>query len=57
MLVTALNSHIDYDNAAKIAKHAHQNNLTLRQSSIELKMLSNEQFNSLVIAKEMTGHN
>jgi len=57
MLVTALNSHIGYDNAAKIAKHAHKNNMTLRQSSIELKLLSNDQFNSLVVAKEMTGPN
>ena len=55
MLVTALNSHIGYDNAAKIAKHAHNNKLTLRESSIELKMLTNDEFNSLVIAKEMTG--
>jgi fumarate hydratase class II len=55
MLVTALNSHIGYDNAAKIAKNAHNNNLTLRQSAIELKMLTNDEFNSLVIAKDMTG--
>jgi fumarate hydratase class II len=55
MLVTALNSHIGYDNAAKIAKHAHNNKLTLRESSIELKMLTNDEFNSLVVAKEMTG--
>ena len=55
MLVTALNSHIGYDNAAKIAKNAHNNNLTLRQSAIELKMLTNDEFNSLVIPKDMTG--
>ena len=55
MLVTALNSHIGYDNAAKIAKHAHQNNLTLRQSAIQLEMLTNEQFDQWVIAKNMIG--
>jgi fumarate hydratase class II len=55
MLVTALNSHIGYDNSAKIAKNAHENNLTLRQSAIELGLLTNEQFNQWVIAKEMTG--
>ena len=55
MLVTALNSHIGYDNAAKIAKNAHNNNLTLRQSAIDLKMLTNDEFNSLVIPKDMTG--
>ena len=54
MLVTALNSHIGYDNAAKIAKNAHDNNLTLRQSAIELNMLTNDEFNSLVIPKDMT---
>ena len=55
MLVTALNSHIGYDNAAKIAKNAHDKNLTLRQSAIELKMLTNDEFNSLVIPIDMTG--
>jgi fumarate hydratase class II len=55
MLVTALNSHIGYDNAAKIAKNAHNNNLTLRQSAIDLKMLTNDEFNSLVIPRDMTG--
>ena len=54
MLVTALNSHIGYDNAAKIAKNAHDNNLTLRQSAIELNMLTNDEFNSLVIPIDMT---
>lgn len=40
MLVTALNNHIGYDNSAKIAKHAHKNNLTLKQSALELKLLT-----------------
>ena len=48
MLVTALNPHIGYDNAAKIAKHAHQNNLTLRESALKLDLLSNEQFDNWV---------
>lgn len=55
MLVTALNSHIGYDNSAKIAKHAHKNNLTLRQSAIKLELLTDEQFNDWVVAKDMTG--
>lgn len=36
MLITALNPHIGYDKAAAIAKHAHKNNLTLKQSALEL---------------------
>ena len=38
MLVTALNPHIGYDNAAKIAKNAHEKGLTLRQSAIQLDL-------------------
>ncbi len=44
MLVTALNPHIGYENAAKIAKKAHKENKTLRQAAIELNLLTNEQF-------------
>ena len=40
MLVTALNPHIGYDNAAKIAKHAHENGLTLRDSALQLELLN-----------------
>ena len=36
MLVTALNQHIGYDNAAKIAKNAHKKGITLRESALEL---------------------
>ena len=36
MLVTALNPHIGYDNAAKIAKHAHHNGTSLKEAAIEL---------------------
>ena len=55
MLLTALNPHIGYDNAAKIAKNAHEKGLTLRQSAIELEMLTDEQFDEWVKADQMTG--
>ena len=55
MLVTALNPHIGYDNAAKIAKHAHEQGLTLRQSSIDLGLVTDEEFNEWVRPEEMTG--
>ena len=55
MLVTALNPHIGYDNAAKIAKHAHQNNLTLRESALRLGLVTEEQFDHWVKPESMTG--
>jgi len=55
MLVTALNTHIGYENAAKIAKKAHKENLTLRQAALELKLLTNEQFDQWVDPKKMIG--
>ena len=48
MLVTALNPHIGYDNAAKIAKHAHKSGGTLKQAAVELNILSAEDFDRLV---------
>src|SRR5437588_1551211 len=54
MLVTALNPHIGYDNAAKIAKHAHQKKISLRESAIELGLLTGEQFDEWVKPEEMT---
>jgi fumarate hydratase class II len=54
MLVTALNPHIGYDNAAKIAKHAHQNKGTLKDSAIHLELLTEEEFDRLVVPSEMT---
>src|SRR6202035_3862787 len=48
MLVTALNPHIGYDNAAKIAKHAHKKKISLRESAVELGLLSGEEFDRLV---------
>lgn len=44
MLVTALNTHIGYENAAKIAKTAHKEGKTLRQAAIDLNLLTDEQF-------------
>ena len=54
MLVTALNNHIGYDKAAKIAKNAHENGLTLRESAIGLGFLTNKQFDEWVRPEEMT---
>ncbi|MCA1589058.1 MAG: class II fumarate hydratase [Acidobacteria bacterium] len=54
MLVTALNQHIGYDNAAKIAKNAHKKGVSLKESAIELKLLTGEKFDELVKPDEMT---
>jgi fumarate hydratase class II len=54
MLVTALNPHIGYDNAARIAKHAHKKGLNLRESAVELGLLTAEQFDEYVKPEEMT---
>ncbi|XVN42118.1 MAG: class II fumarate hydratase [Candidatus Rickettsia vulgarisii] len=53
MLVTALNPHIGYDNAAKIAKTAYQENITLKEAAIKLQLLSSEEFDKIVIAENM----
>ena len=55
MLVTALNSHIGYDNAAKIAKHAHKTGGTLRDAAIELNILDGDTFDTLVRPEDMLG--
>ena len=55
MLVTALNNHIGYDKAAKIAKKAHQEGTTLREAALELNYLTNEEFDQWVRPEEMTG--
>jgi fumarate hydratase, class II len=55
MLVTALNPHIGYENAAKIAKKAHKENKTLRQAAIELELLSSAQFDEWVKPEQMIG--
>jgi len=54
MLVTALNPHIGYDNAAKIAKNAHRRGISLRESAVELGLLTGEQFDEYVRPEEMT---
>lgn len=53
MLVTALNPYIGYENAAKIAKTAHKNGSTLKETAIELGLLSAEEFDRYVVAKDM----
>jgi fumarate hydratase class II len=55
MLVTALNPHIGYDNAAKIAKNAHHTNISLRESAIQLGLLTGEKFDELVRPEQMLG--
>jgi fumarate hydratase class II len=56
MLVTALNPHIGYEKAAKIAKTAHKENKTLREAAIELGYLTNEQFDAWVRPENMVGN-
>ncbi|TYS08046.1 class II fumarate hydratase [Bacillus subtilis] len=53
MLVTALNPHIGYENAAKIAKLAHKEGLTLKEAALKLELLTDEQFNEMVKPKDM----
>jgi len=53
MLVTALNPHIGYDNAAKIAKHAHKTGGTLRGAGIELGLITGEKFDESVRPEQM----
>lgn len=55
MLVTALNTHIGYENAAKIAKKAHKEGTTLREAAIALDLLTSEQFDQWVVPKNMIG--
>ncbi len=55
MLVTALNTHIGYENAAKIAKKAHKENKTLREAAVELGLLTSQQFDEWVRPERMVG--
>lgn len=55
MLVTALNPHVGYENAAKIAKKAHKENKTLREAAVELGLLTDEQFTAWVKPEDMVG--
>jgi len=54
MLVTALNPYIGYDNAAKVAKNAHKQGISLKQSAIDLGLLTAEEFDKYVKPEEMT---
>ncbi|MEA5121283.1 MAG: class II fumarate hydratase [Propionibacterium sp.] len=54
MLVTALNRHIGYDKAAKIAKNAHKKGLTLRDSALESGELTGDEFDAWVVPVDMT---
>lgn len=55
MLVTALNQHIGYDNAAKIAKKAYHDHSTLKEAAVALNLLTAEQFDEYVQPKNMLG--
>lgn len=55
MLVTALNTHIGYENAAKIAKTAHKNGTTLKEEAINLGLVTSEQFDQWVRPEDMVG--
>ncbi len=55
MLVTALNPHIGYDNAAKVAKKAHKEHTTLKEAAIALNLLTAEKFDEVVRPENMIG--
>ena len=55
MLVTALNPHVGYDNAAQIAKNAFEKSMTLKDSAVELGFLTEEQFDKIVRPENMIG--
>ncbi|MDH4156163.1 MAG: class II fumarate hydratase [candidate division Zixibacteria bacterium] len=57
MLVTALNPHVGYDNAAKIAKKAHADNSTLKEAAVALELLTAEEFDQKVRPEKMIGPN
>ncbi|MCS7017702.1 MAG: class II fumarate hydratase [Cytophagales bacterium] len=56
MLVTALNPHIGYDNAAKIAKKAHKEGISLREAALALGLLTNQQYDQWVVPANMVGN-
>ena len=56
MLVTALSPHIGYDNASKIAHHAFEHNLTLKNAALELKLITAEEFDIYINPLEMTNY-
>ncbi len=54
MPLTALNPHIGYDNAARIAKTAHADGSTLKEAGVKLGLLTGEQFDAWVRPEKMT---
>jgi fumarate hydratase, class II len=56
MLVTALNTHIGYDKAAKIAKTAHAEGSTLKEAALKLGYVTAEEFDAWVRPEDMVGH-
>jgi fumarate hydratase class II len=57
MLVTALNPYIGYEKAAKIAKFAHKEGLTLKEAAVQLELLTEEQFDEMVMPEDMVKPN
>jgi fumarate hydratase class II len=55
MLVTALNTHIGYENAARIAKKAYNDNSTLKKAALELGLLTEQQFDEWIVPAKMIG--
>jgi fumarate hydratase class II len=55
MLVTALNPHVGYDNAAKIAKKAHADGTTLKEAAVALNILDAAKFDAAVKPEDMLG--
>lgn len=55
MLVTALNPHIGYENAAKIAKNAHKKGISLKESALELELVSEEDYKKWIDPSKMIG--
>jgi fumarate hydratase class II len=55
MLVTALNTHIGYDNAAKVAKKAHKEGTSLKEAALALGLLNEKQFDQWVRPADMLG--
>eukprot|EP00985_Skeletonema_marinoi_P018224 scaffold10143_cov73-Skeletonema_marinoi.AAC.1 len=55
MLVTALNPHVGYDAASKIAKNAHEKGLSLKESAIASGYLTAEQFDEWIVPEDMIG--
>ena len=53
MLVTALNKYIGYDNAAKIARKAYKEDITLKEAALKLKLIAAKKFDKIVLPKKM----